>query len=60
MANAGCMDSVCRVEGKAGVVLGENREFKEFQIQERALIVMGRREDGVNTLIRWLFAERHL
>lgn len=37
------MDSVCRVEGKTGLWCSEkNRdEFKEFQIQERALIVMG-------------------
>jgi len=46
MAYTGCMDRVCRVEGKAGLVLGEEqgRVQKEFQIQERALmrnIVMG-------------------
>ena len=35
------MNNVCRVEGKAGLVLREN--LNEFQIQEQALIVMGKR-----------------
>ena len=35
MAYTGCMDSVRRVKGKVGLVLGENRDdFKEFQNQE--------------------------
>jgi len=47
---------VCRVEGEAGLV---PRKFKEFQIQERVLSMMGGREEksGVNALIRCLFAE---
>lgn len=55
------MVGVCRVEGNAGLVLGEEQGVQRVPDQGTSINCDGGEEkSGVNTLIRWLFAEHHL